>query len=68
VHKQIGRSFLGKFAKVRKAAIIFVMSVRPSAAKNWRDFHEILYFGIFRKPVENIQVPSDSDKSNGYFT
>jgi hypothetical protein len=39
-------SFLGAFANLRKAAISFVVSVRPSVrmeqlGSNWRDFHEI---------------------------
>jgi hypothetical protein len=33
---------------------------------HWKDFHEILYFRIFRKSVEDIQVTSD--KNNGCFT
>ena len=42
--------FLGAFAKLRKAAISFVMSVRPSVrpsvrmeqlGSHWTDFHEI---------------------------
>jgi len=32
----------------------------------WKDFHDIWYMGIFRKSVENIQVPLKSDKNNGY--
>jgi hypothetical protein len=30
------------------------------------DFHEILYLGIFGKPVEKITVPLKSDKNNGH--
>jgi len=30
----------------------------------YKDFHEILYLNIFRKPVENIQVSLKSDKNN----
>jgi hypothetical protein len=38
--------FLGAFAKLRKATIRFVMSVRPSVlmeqlGSHWTDFHEI---------------------------
>jgi hypothetical protein len=33
-----------------------------------KDFHEIFYLNIFRKPVENIQVSLKSDKNNGHFT
>ena len=64
--------FLGAFAKLRKATISFIMSVRPSewnnSAPNKTDFHEIWYLNIFRNYIENIQVSSKSDKNNGYFT
>jgi len=33
-----------------------------------KDFHEILYLIIFRKPVQKIQASLKSDKNNGYFT
>ena len=33
---------------------------------HWADFYEILYFRIFRKSVEEIQVSFKSDKNNGY--
>ena len=44
----------GAFAKLRKAAISFVMSVRLSIrteqlGSHWTDFHEISYLRIFRK-------------------
>ena len=32
---------------------------------DWKDFDEILYFSIFRKSVEKIQVSLNSDKNNG---
>jgi len=53
--------FLGAYATLRKAIIIFVMSVRLSVqmvqlGSHWTDFHEILYFSNFRKSVEKIQV------------
>jgi hypothetical protein len=35
---------------------------------HWTDFHEIWYFSIFRKNVENIQVLLKSDKNKGCFT
>jgi len=31
---------------------------------HWTDFHKILYFSIFRKFVEGIQVSLKSDKNN----
>jgi len=33
---------------------------------NWTDFHEILYFGIYLKSAEHIQVSLKSDNNNGY--
>ena len=33
----------------------------------WTDFHEILYFIIFRKSVDEIQVSPKYDKNIGYF-
>jgi len=49
------------FAKLRKATISFVMSVRPSVhteqlCSHWTDFHEIRYLIIFRKLSEKIQI------------
>ena len=47
------------------------LSARPNGKKldsNWKDFHEIWYFSIFRKSVEKIQDSSKSDTNNGYFT
>jgi hypothetical protein len=69
----IFRTFLGAFAKLRKANISFVMSVRPSISmqnlgSHRTDFLEIWYLNIFRKIVEKIQVSLKSDKNNGYFT
>jgi hypothetical protein len=51
--------FLGTFAKLRKATITFVMSVRLSMrveqlGSQRKDFHEIWYLIIFRKSVHNI--------------
>jgi len=69
--------FLGPFAKLRKAAISFIMSVcmsvRPSVrmeqlGSRWTDFHEILIFGDFSKIVKKIQVALKSDKNSWYFT
>ena len=51
-------TLLGAFTKLRKATIIFVMSVRLSAWNNsapWTDFNEIWYLSIFRKSVEKTQ-------------
>ena len=65
--------FLGVFAKLRKTTINFVVSVCPPVRMqqlcyNWKDFHEVLYLGIFHKSVEKILVSLKSDKNNGYVT
>jgi len=49
------------------------MSVRPSGrmeqlGSHWMYFYEILYFRIFQKIVDKIQVSLQSDNNNGYFT
>jgi hypothetical protein len=44
--------FLGAFAKLRRATISFVVSVRKEQlGSHWTDFHEIWYLSIFRKYV-----------------
>jgi len=53
--------FEGALAKLRKTTISFVMSIRPSVrteqlGSHWTDFHDILYLGIFRKSVENVEI------------
>jgi hypothetical protein len=45
-------SFLGAFAKLRKTASSFVVSVRPSVrmeqlGSHWTDFHEKWHLSIF---------------------
>jgi hypothetical protein len=70
------RWLLGSFAKLREAAINFVMSVRPSVlsvrmeqlGSYWMDFHEIWYVSIFRKSFGRIQVSLKSYKDKGHFT
>jgi hypothetical protein len=49
--------FFKRFVKLQKATISFVMSVRPfvcleQLGSHWSDFHEMLYFSIFRKSLE----------------
>jgi hypothetical protein len=61
---------LGAYAKLRKATVSFVMSVRLSVRKeqldsHWMNFHENRYLSIFRKPFEKIQVSLISDENNG---
>jgi hypothetical protein len=44
------------------------LSIRiKQLVSHWRDFHEILYMGIFRKSVEKIEVSWKSHKNGGYF-
>ena len=70
------QNLLGTFAKLRRAAIRFVMSVCPSIpsvrmqhlGSHWTDIHEICYLSIFGKSVNKIQVSLNSDKNNRYFT
>ena len=62
----------GAFAKLRKATLSFVVSVRPFGRMeqlgfHWTDFHEIWYLSILKKSVTKIQVSLRSDKNNGYF-
>jgi hypothetical protein len=52
--------FLGALAKLRKATMSFVLSVRSSVlmeqlGSSWTDFHVIWYLSIFRKSVEKIK-------------
>jgi hypothetical protein len=65
-------SILGAFTKLRKATIIFVMSVYPSAWNNSTPSGQILIKrdieALFRKSTEKIQVSLKSDKNKGYFT
>ena len=65
--------FKALFAKLRKATLLFVMSVRPSVlmeqlGSHWTDFHEISYFSILPKYVEKIQLSLQSEKNSGYLT
>jgi hypothetical protein len=68
-HTVVTDWFLGAFAKLRKATISFVMSVRPSAWNNSALTERILIkFDILefsRKSIEKIQVSLKSDKNNG---
>ena len=61
------------FAKLRKANISFVMSIRPSVrikqlGSHWTDFDKTWYLRLFRECVEIIHVTFKSDKNSGYFT
>jgi len=64
--------FLGAFAKLPKATISFIMSVRPyvrmeQLGTQWTFFHGIYNLKIFGKSVHKIQVLLKSDKNNGIF-
>jgi hypothetical protein len=49
---------VGTCTELRKSDISFAMSVRwEQLGYHWTDFHEIWYSSIFRKSVEEIQVP-----------
>jgi hypothetical protein len=66
-------SFLGVFARLRKATISFVVSFHPSLrteqlGSHWTDFHEIWYLNIFEKSVQKIEVLLKSDKNDWHFT
>jgi len=63
-------TFLGAFAKLRKATVSSVMSclsVRmEQLGSHSTDFHEIVFPSFF-KSVEKIQVSLKSDRNNGHF-
>jgi hypothetical protein len=70
---QLKISFLGALAKLQKAIISFVLSVRPSVFMeklgfHWTDFDEIWYLDLLGKSVSKIQVLLKSNKNDGYFT
>ena len=64
--------FLGAFTKLLKAAISFVMSVRPSTWNNWasngRIFMKFDISVFYENLSRKIQVSLKSDKNKGYFT
>ena len=62
----------GAVAKLQKATICFVMSVRLSVRmeqldSHQSDFDEILYLSFFRKSVKKVQVSFKSGKNKGHF-
>ena len=68
--RDVKYSFVGAFAKLRKATISFGMSVCPSVRMEqlgfyWTDFHKIWHLSIFRKSVEKSHISVKSDKNNG---
>ena len=59
------------FAKLRKATVSSVMSLRPHRTHRFplgRIFREIWYVKIFREYIEKIELSLKTDKKNGYFT
>jgi len=68
------QNFLDAFAKMRKATVSFLMSVRLSIRPHGitllplDGFSTNLISGYFRKSVEKIQVRLKSDKNIGYLT
>jgi hypothetical protein len=47
----------GAFAKLRIAALSFVMSVRTEQLRShWKDFHDILHLNIFRNLSRKFKV------------
>jgi hypothetical protein len=63
--------FLVAFARLRKATVSLVMSVRPPRTHLFplgRIFHEIWYVKIFRESVRKVKLSFKSDNNIGYFT
>jgi len=62
-------SFLGAFREIAKSVhFTFVMLFHvEQLGFYWTTFREILYLGIFRKPVKKLQVSLKSDNNNRYF-
>ena len=70
VHRASEISFFGVFAKLRKATISVVVSVRLSIPveqldSHRTDFHGIWYLNIFRKPFDKILFFLKSNNNNG---
>jgi hypothetical protein len=64
--------FLALFAKLWKATVSIVMSIRLSAWNSWvstgRIFMKFCIWVFFGKSIEKIQGSLKSDKNSGYFT
>jgi hypothetical protein len=64
--------FWAAFAKFGKVTFSFVMSVCPSAWKNWtptgRIFMKLDLWAFFENLSVTFQVSLKADKNNGYFT
>ena len=61
-----------RFRRIETVTVSFVVFVSPSVhmgqfGSYWMDVHEILYFNIFRKYFENIQISLKYNKNNVYF-
>ena len=59
-------TFLGTFVELRIRHVCPSVRMEPLGF-HCKVFRETLYFGIFRKFVEKIQVSLKSDRNNGYF-
>jgi hypothetical protein len=69
VQWEIQNALLGAFAKLRKASINYVMSVRLPLWNNPASTgRTLMKFKLSSKSVEKIDVSLKSDKNNGYFT
>jgi len=54
--------------QLRRICLPVLLSARNNCVPHWKNFHEIWYSSIFRKSVETVQVPLQSDNNNRYFT
>jgi hypothetical protein len=61
----IVRTFLGAFAKLRKAAVSFVTSAcMEQLCPHWMNFYEIWYLSVFRESGYKIKVLSKYENNN----
>ena len=63
--------FLGLFAKLRKAAVSFVMSVRPRGTTRLPLYGfslNLIFEDFSKKKCREDQVSLKSGKNNGYYT
>jgi hypothetical protein len=61
--------FIGFVRKIAKTPISFVcLSTWKYLGSHWKYFREILYWNLFGKSVDKIQVSLKFDENDGYFT
>jgi hypothetical protein len=58
---------LSTVSRMPKASVRLSVGMKQLGSL-WTEFDEILYFSIFKKSVQKIQVSLKSEKNNGYFT